>query len=99
MLHLLRKPAAPEFAPATAAVAPTPQGPAPVLVTEQEVLFKSAAAFSVPPEIAHRHWTGATLLTSIRHIHLRLPEPHVVYPRREASYLEGPRMSRMMEHL
>jgi hypothetical protein len=97
--HSLPKPPASDVEPAPSAVSSTPPASAPVLVTEQEVLFKSAAALSVPPEATHRHWPGAAVITAIGHIHIRLPEPRPIYPRREASYFEAGRMSRLMEHL
>jgi hypothetical protein len=68
-------------------------------MTEQEVLFKTAAALSVPPATTHHHWPGTGFITAIGHIHIQLPEPRPIYPRREASYFDAARMSRMMEHL
>ncbi len=98
-LHSLPKPPAPDVEPAPSAVSSTQHGPAPVLITEQEVLFKTAAAVSVPPATTHHHWPGAALITAIGHIHIRLPEPRPIYPRRETDYFEAGRMSRLMEHL
>ncbi len=98
-LHSLPKLPAPDVEPAPPTVRSTRPASAPVLITEQEVLFKTAAAVSVPPAPTHRHWPGAALLTAIGHIHLRLPEPRAVYPRRQDSYFEAGRMSRLMEHL
>jgi hypothetical protein len=76
-----------------------PDASTPVLISEQEVLFNTAVAAWVSPATTRRHWSGAAVITPIGHIHLRLPEPRPVYPRREAGYFEGGRMSRMMEHL
>lgn len=112
-LHSLPDPPAPDVEPASAAVSmridclDTQQttvdsardASTPVLISEQEVLFNSAVAASVSPATTRRHWSDAALITAIGHIHLRLPEPRPIYTRREASYFEGGRMSRMMEHL
>jgi hypothetical protein len=99
MLHFLLKPPAPDVEPAPSAASSTRHASAPILVTEQEVLFKTAAAVSVPPAMTHRRWPGAAFITAIGHIHIRLPEPRGIYPRREASYFEAGRMSRLVEHL
>jgi hypothetical protein len=98
-LHSLPKPPAPDVEPAPSAVSSTPPASAPVLITEQEVVFKTAAALSVPRPKNYRHWPGAAFITAIGHIHIRLPEPRPIYPRCEASYFETGRMSRLMEHL
>lgn len=111
-LHSLPDPPAPDVEPASAAVSmrfdrlmhqttvdSARDASTPVLISEQEVLFNTAVAASVSPATTRRHWSGAALITAIGHIHLRLPEPRPIYPRREASYFEGARMSRMMEHL
>jgi hypothetical protein len=99
MFHLLPKPPAPDVESAPSAVSSKRHSSAPVLITEQEVLFKSVAAVSLPPATTHRHWPGAASIAAIRHIRIRLPEPRPIYPRREASYSDAARMSRMMEHL
>ena len=99
MLHLLSKPAAPVIGPASAGVSPTRHTSTPVLITEQEVVFSTAAAALLPPAAtAHRRWRGTTLIAAIGHIHIRLHEPRPIYPR-EASYFEAARMSRQMGHL
>jgi len=99
MLHLLSKPAAPVNGPASAGVSPSHHVSTPVPITEQEVVFSTAAATSLPPATDHRRWRGATLIAAIGHIHIRLPEPRPRYPRREASYFEAARVSRQMDHL
>ena len=76
-----------------------PVSPAPVLITEQEVVFNTAAAALIRPATTHRHWPGTTLFAAVRRIHIRLPEPRPVYPRYEASYFESARMSRLMDRL
>ena len=73
--------------------------PAPVLISEQEVLLSTAAARFVAPAMITRHWRGAALIEAIGRIHIGLPEPRPCYPRRTASYFEGARMSREMDHL
>jgi hypothetical protein len=73
-------------------------GPTQVLVTEQEVAFATAAAISVPPATTRRR-LGVRLVAAIGHIHIALPEPRPVYPRRERSYFEAARMSREIDHL
>src|SRR6478735_2706789 len=93
-VHSLPKPVAADVELAPSAVSSALPASAPVLITEQEVLFKTAAALSVPPRTTHRHWPGAAVITAIGHIHIRLPEPRPIYPRREASYFEAGRMSR-----
>ena len=75
-----------------------PVGPAPVLITEEEVVFNTAAAALVPPATTRRHRLG-TLVAAIGRIHIGLPEPRPIYPRREAIYFQGARMSRQMDHL
>ena len=71
----------------------------PALVAEQEVLFGPAAAILVPPATTHRHWPGTRLIAAIGHIHIRLPEPRPIYPRRQSNYFEDARLSRQMDHL
>jgi hypothetical protein len=73
-------------------------GPTQVLVTEQEVAFATAAAIFVPPATTRRR-LGVRLVAAIGHIHIALPEPRPVYPRRERSYFEAARMSREIDHL
>src|SRR5258707_9982884 len=76
-----------------------PVSPTPVLISEQEVVFSTAAAALVPPETTPRHWRGTTLIAAIGRIHIGLPQPRPCYPRREASYFEGGGISRQMGHL
>jgi hypothetical protein len=105
MLHLLPKshslpdPPAQDVEPAPSAVNSTRHAAAPVLIAEQQVSFKDAAAVPVPPAVTHHHWPGAAFITAIGHIHIGLPEPRPSYPPHEASYLEAGEMSRLMEHL
>ena len=112
-LHSLPDPPAPDVEPHSAAVRmridrldmrqttvdSARDASTPVLISEQEVLFNTAVAASVSPATTRRHWSGAALIAAIGHIHLRLPEPRPIYPRREASYFDHGRMSRMIERL
>jgi len=99
MLHLLTKPAAPDVGPVPIAVGSTQQAATPVLSSEQDVVFRTAAAVLVTPATTHRHWPGATLFAAVHRIHIALPEPRPIYPRREAGYFEAARMSRQLDHL
>jgi hypothetical protein len=99
MLHLLSKPPVPDVGQAPCAVSSTRHAPAPGLISEQEVLFATAAATLVPPATTRRHRLSAALFATIRRIHIALPEPRPTYPRREAGYFEGARLSRQMDHL
>jgi hypothetical protein len=67
----------------------------------------SAAAAAVAESVAaatvqHRWWT-ASFFAALGHVHWgvhwALPEAHTARPRREGSYFEAGRMSRMMDHL
>ena len=99
MLHLLSKPAAPAVGPASSPVSGTPHASTPVLISEQEVVFNTAAAALLTPATTHRQRRATRLIAAISHIHIGLPEPRPLYPPRGASYLEGARMSRQMDHL
>jgi hypothetical protein len=99
MLHLLSKPAAPAVGPASSPVSGTRHASTPALISEQEVVFSTAAAALPTPATTHRRWRATRLIAAISHIHIGLPEPRPLYPRREASYFEGARMSRQMDHL
>src|SRR5436309_8144333 len=70
-----------------------------VLVTESKVLLSTTAAISALPATTRHRRLGATLIAAIGRIHVRLPEPRPIYPRRESSYFEAARMSRAAEHL
>jgi hypothetical protein len=75
-----------------------PVCPAPVLITEEEVVFNTAAAALVPPATTRHHRLG-TWVAAIGRIHIGLPPPRPIYPRRAASYFDDARMSREMDHL
>jgi hypothetical protein len=99
MSHLLPgSTATPDIGSAPSAVGSTQRGTTQVLVTEHELAFSTAAAISVPPTTIRRQ-LGATLSAAIGRIHIPLPEPRPIYPRRERNYFEATRMSREMDHL
>jgi hypothetical protein len=98
MMHLLSKPAAPDVAPTSTSVSHTQGTSAPVLITEQEVVFNTAAATFDPPVRIPPRWRGTKLVAAIGRIHLALPEPPQ-YLHREPIYFEDARMSRQMDHL
>lgn len=99
MLHLLSKPAVADVGPTSSEGCTKQNASTPVLITEQEVVFSTAAAKFLPPATVHRRWRSTTFITAIGHIRIRLPEPRPICPRREAGYFENGRMSRLMEHL
>ena len=73
----------------------------PVLITEQQVLFATAAAVPLQPEQTGRRWTGAVLalLTAafVKADNTTQPKRRH-YPSRQA-YLEDSRMAREMMRL
>src|SRR5271169_4195388 len=104
MSQLLRgSPATPDVGSAPPS-APQPNSTL-VLVTEQEVVFSTAAALSSPPATIRRRWLHPTLSptlsprlsAAIRRIVTPLPEPRPYYPRRESNYYEAARMAREMD--
>jgi hypothetical protein len=99
MVHLLPKPAAPAVGPAFSPVSGTRHASTPALISEQEVVFSTAAAALLPPATTHRHWRVTRLIAAIGHVYIGLPEPRPLYPRREASHFERARMSRQMDQL
>jgi hypothetical protein len=94
MLHLLTN-----FRAAPSSACSEQHTSTPVLITEQEVVFTTAATALRPPATTDRHWHATRLVAAIGHIHIGLPGPQPHYPHREASYFESARMSRQMEHL
>jgi hypothetical protein len=71
---------------------------APVLITEHEVVFSTAAAVSLPPATTHRRRLSGALVAAVRRIMSPLPAPPQHY-RHEPYYLEKARMSRAMGRL
>ncbi len=85
----------------------------PILVTEQEVTFGTAAALGVQPktsrwwirairvsvESGRRRWLDTVLMPRLARVRSALTQPGPHYPRREPAYFEAARMSREMERL
>ena len=84
-----------ESGPPTAA--PTLRKHAPVLVTENQVAFSTAAA--APVASTRRRWLDTTLMGGLGRILTALTQPRPLYPRRELAYFEAARMSRAMDRL
>jgi hypothetical protein len=70
---------------------------APVLITENQVAFSTAAA--APVASIRRRWLGTTLLGGLGRILTALTQPRPHYPRRAPAYFETARMSRAMDRL
>lgn len=79
--------------------------PAPTLITEQQVVFATAAAAAAPvPSPTVRWWSKtshavrATASSMLRTSGVKAPRPRSYYPRHYV-YLENARMAREMERL
>jgi hypothetical protein len=75
----------------------TPRKHAPVLITENQVAFATAAA--APVRSTRRRWLGTTLLGGLGRILTALTQPRPHQPRRQLAYFEAARMSRAMDRL
>ena len=84
-----------ESGPPTAAC--TLRKHAPVLVTENQVAFSTAAAAAIGSTRRRRLHT--TLMGGLGRILTALTQPRPHYPRREHAYFEAARMSRAMDRL
>jgi hypothetical protein len=84
-----------ESVPPTAAC--TLRKHAPVLVTENQVAFSTAAA--APIGSTRRRWLATTLKGGLGRILTAQTQPRPVYRRRELAYFEAARMSRAMDRL
>jgi hypothetical protein len=69
----------------------------PVLITENQVAFSTAAA--APVGSTRRRWLDTTLKGGLGRILSALTQPRPHYPRRELAYFEAARMSRAMDRL
>jgi hypothetical protein len=80
--------------------APNQHTAMPVVLTEQPVLFSTAAATGVPHATPH-HYSGRSLANAVGHIPHHLPPPHPHPWRQDAihTYFEMTRMSRQVDHL
>lgn len=96
MSHLPTGVGAPDVEPAAPAASLPPRAAAPVLISEQQVAFSTAAARYRP---IHRRWRIITLFAALDHIRSSLLEPRPHCPRHEPAYLEAARMSREMDRL
>jgi hypothetical protein len=70
---------------------------APVLITENQVAFATAAA--APVRSTRRPWLYTTLLAGLGRILIALTQPRPHQPRRQLAYFEAARMSRAMDRL
>lgn len=86
----------PEVVSVPAEAAPTRRTPTPVLPTDREVAFCTAAAPTAPN---HRPWLNSTGLAGVGRMLSALTQPRRHCPRREHDYFEAARMSRAMDRL
>jgi hypothetical protein len=84
-----------ESGPPTAAC--TPRKHAPVLITENQIAFSTAAAAPVGSTRCPRPAT--TLMSRLGRILIAMTQPRPLQPRRQLAYLEAARMSRAMDRL
>jgi len=85
-----------EWGPPTAA--PTLREHTPVLVTENQIAFCTAAA--APVGSTRRRWLDTTLMGGFGRILTALTQRRPpLYPRRKRDYFEAARMSREMDRL
>jgi hypothetical protein len=75
----------------------TPRKHAPVLITENQVAFATAAA--APVGSTRRRRPDTTLMGRLGRIHIALTQPRPHQPRRQLAYFEAARMSRAMDRL
>jgi hypothetical protein len=98
MSHVTSPPLAPsdtEWGP-SAAACPLRKH-APVLMTENQIAFSTAAAALAPT--TPRRWLDTTLTAGLGRILAALTQPRPHYPRRAPAYFESARMSREMDRL
>jgi hypothetical protein len=81
----------------SATTASTPRKHAPVLITENQVAFATAAA--APVGSTRRRRPDTTLMGGLGRILTALTQPRPHYPRRAPAYFETARMSRAMDRL
>src|ERR1700749_2320338 len=70
---------------------------APVLITEYQVAFSTAAGR--PVASSRRRWLDTTLMCGLGRVLTALTQPRPHYPRRGLGYFEATRMSRAMDRL
>jgi hypothetical protein len=74
-----------------------PRKHAPVLITENQVAFATAAAG--PVRSTRRPWLYTTVTARLGRNLTALAQPRPLYPRRVPAYFEASRMSRAMDRL
>jgi hypothetical protein len=74
----------------------TVAAPAPVLITERQVMFATAAAVAPRPIEASRPWLATVWQRLVQSVE---PRPPRKYPYSRPSYLEQAAMSREMDRL
>jgi hypothetical protein len=77
--------------------ASTPRKHAPLLITETQVAFVTAAA--APVRSTRRPWPFTTLMAGLGRILTALAQPRPLDSRRVPAYFEAARMSREMDRL
>ena len=98
MSHVTPAPlATSDTGPGPPIAAPTLRKHTPVLVTENQIAFCTAAA--APVGSTRRRWLDTTLVGGLGRILTALTQPRPVYPRRKPDYFEAARMSREMDRL
>jgi hypothetical protein len=98
MSHVTSAPlATSDTEPGPPTAAPTLRKHIPVLLTENQIAFCTAAA--APVVSTRRRWLDTTLVGGLGRILTALTQPRPVYPRRKPDYFEAARMSREMERL
>jgi hypothetical protein len=70
---------------------------APVLVTENQIVFSKPAA--TPVGSTRRRWLDTALMGGLGRIVTALTQPRPHQPRRQLAYFEAARMSRAMDRL
>jgi hypothetical protein len=84
-----------ESGPPTTACAPRKHTP--VLITERQVAFATAAA--APVGSTRRRRLDSILMAGLSRVLTAPTRPRPLYPRRELAYFEAARMSRAMDRL
>jgi hypothetical protein len=84
-----------ESGPVTAAS--TLRKDAPVLITQNQIAFGTAAA--APVGSTRRWWLDTTLMGRLGRILAALTQPRPHQPRRQIAYFDAARMSRAMDRL
>lgn len=98
MSHVTPMPLTPSHTePGRPTAACTLRKPAPVLITENQIAFSTAAAR--PVASTRRRWLDPILMCGLGRILTALTQPRPHHPRRDLAYLEAARMSRATDRL